>query len=352
MHKTQAIVYKNKNQKLSIEEIKFSDPKPNEVIVKNLYSGLCGSILINLSRKPKNPELLGHEGSGIVLSKGKNVKHVKVGDKVLISWMPYGADKNTKYLNFTEFFYKGKKYESLIYTLSKKSKIHSQFVSKIPDNINLKNSSIIGCAVISGYLPITKNIKIKKNSKVAIYGMGGLGLLAVNALKRNGVKEIVAIDIDPKKLNFSKKFGAKHLVNFNDKNFDKKLKKISNNEGYDYIFDYVGNKIVQQNCLTHLKKCIAGFCSGGSLGIVGFHYDKLEISTKDLLMNENTIFGVRGGSAVMKVDLPKIYKDIKKRKLYLNKIVSNTYKIKDINLAINKLKNGKILGRSVISIQE
>ena len=54
----------------------------------------------------------------------------------------------------------------------------------------------------------------------------------------------------------------------------------------------------------------------------------------------------------MKVDLPKIYKDIKKRKLYLNKIVSNTYKIKDINLAINKLKNGKILGRSVISIQE
>ena len=138
MHKTEAIVYKFKNQKLSLEEIEFSDPKPNEVIIKNLYSGLCGSILINLSRMPKNPELLGHEGTGIVLSKGKNVKHVKVGDKVLISWMPYGADKNTKYLNFSEFFYKGKKYESLIYTLSKKTKIHSQFVSKIPNNINLK----------------------------------------------------------------------------------------------------------------------------------------------------------------------------------------------------------------------
>ena len=67
-------------------------------------------------------------------------------------------------------------------------------------------------------------------------------------------------------------------------------------------------------------------------------------------MNENTIYGIRGGSAVMKVDLPKIYKDIKNRKLYLNKIVSDTYKLKDINLAINKLKKGKILGRSVISI--
>ena len=112
----------------------------------------------------------------------------------------------------------------------------------------------------------------------------------------------------------------------------------------------MGNKVVQQNCLTHLKKCIAGFRSGGSLGIVGFHYDKLEISAKDLLMNENTIYGIRGGSAIMKVDLPKIYKDIKNKKLYLNRIVSNTYKLKDINLAIDKLKNGKILGRSVISI--
>ena len=52
----------------------------------------------------------------------------------------------------------------------------------------------------------------------------------------------------------------------------------------------------------------------------------------------------------MKNDLPKIYKDIKNRKLYLNQIVSDTYKLKDINLAINKLKKGKILGRSVISI--
>ena len=167
--------------------------------------------------------------------------------------------KRQNILILQSFFIKGKKYESLIYTLSKKSKIHSQFVSKIPDNINLKNSSIIGCAVISGYLPIIKIIKINKNSKVAIYGMGGLGLLAVNALKRTGVKEITAIDIDPQKINFSKKFGAKYLVNFNDKNFDKKLKKISNNEGYDYIFDYVGNKIVQQNCLTHLKKMYSRF---------------------------------------------------------------------------------------------
>ena len=72
------------------------------------------------------------------------------------------------------------------------------------------------------------------------------------------------------KIKLFKKFGAKHLVNFNDKNFDKKLKKISNNEGYDYIFDYVGNKIVEQNCLTHLKM-YSRFLFWWILGIVGFH---------------------------------------------------------------------------------
>ena len=349
MHTTEAVIYKKKNSKLSLEEIKFSNPKPNEVIVKNLYSGLCGSILINLSRDPKNPELLGHEGSGVIIEKGKNVKHVKVGDKVLISWMPFGANKKTKYLNYTEFFYKEKKYKSLIYTLSKKSKIHSQFVSRIPRNINLEKSSIVGCAVISGYLPIIKNTKIKKNSKVAIYGMGGLGLLAINALKKIGVKEIAAIDIDTRKLDFSRKFGSKYRINFNDRNFDRKLEKISNYDGFDFIFDFVGKKEVQENCLCHLKKCIAGFRSGGTLGIAGFHYDKLNIYPKDILMNENTIYGLRGGSAIMKIDLPKIYRDIKNKKL-LNEIVSDSFKLKDINLAITKLKKGEILGRSVVKI--
>ncbi len=350
MLKTEAIIYKKKNKKLLLEEIAFTAPNSDEVIIQNLYSGLCGSILINLSREPKNPELLGHEGTGIVLDKGKNVKHVKIGDKVLISWMPYGANKKTKYAQFSNFFYNGKQYKTLIYTLSKKSKIHSQFVSKLPDSMNLKNSSIIGCAVISGYLPILKNKEINKFSKIAIYGMGGLGLLAVNAAKRIGVKKIVSIDIDSKKLNFSKKFGSKYILNFNKRSFDKKINLISNGEGYDFIFDFAGNKKVQQNCITHLKKCVAGFCKGGSLGIAGFHYDKVEISPKDILMNENVIYGIRGGSAIMKTDLPKIYKDINEKKLYLNKIIGKSYELKNINLALKNLKQGKILGRSVIKI--
>jgi Zn-dependent alcohol dehydrogenase len=264
--------------------------------------------------------------------------------------MPYGANENTKYLNFTNFIYKNKTYSSLIYTLAKKCKIHSQFVSKIPNNISLRDASIIGCAVISGYVPIINNQFINKNSSLAIFGMGGLGLLTLNAAKKIGVKDIVSIDIDAKKLKFAKKFGAKNILNIKDKNFDKKLKSFSHNKGFDFIFDCVGKKNIQEGSIKHLKKCIPGFKRGGTLGIVGFHYDQLEFSAKDLLMNENTIYGIRGGSTIMKKDLPQVYKDIYSKKLHLHKLVTNTFNFKDINKAIMKLESGKIIGRAVIKI--
>ncbi len=350
MYKTEAAIYKNKGSKIILDEISFTNPGPDEVIVKNIYSGLCGSILTNLSRQPSNPELLGHEGTGIIIDKGKKVKHVKIGDTVLISWMPYHKNEKNEFLKYTNFYYNKKKYKTLLYTLSKKSKLNSQFVSKLPKNIDLNHSSIIGCAVISGYLPLIKNKNITKNSKIAIYGMGGLGLLAVNAAKKIGLKDICSIDINKKKLDFSKKFGSKYLVNYNDKIFEKKINNITKKKGFDFIYDFVGKKEIQENAINNLKKCVPGYSRGGTLGIVGFHYDNLNISARQILMSEITLQGLRGGSAIMKEDLEKIYKDIRNKKLKIDKIITETFNLREINKAISKLKSGKILGRASVKI--
>jgi Zn-dependent alcohol dehydrogenase len=350
MHKSEAAIYINKGSKIILDEISFTNPGPDEVIVQNIYSGLCGSILTNLSRQPSNPELLGHEGTGLIIDKGKKVKHVKIGDTVLISWMPYHNNEGNEYLKFTDFYYKKKKFKTLLYTLSKKSKLNSQFVSKLPTNIDLNHSSIIGCAVISGYLPLIKNENIKKDSTIAIYGMGGLGLLAVNAARRIGLKNICCIDISKKKLQFSKKFGSKYLINYNDKVFEKKINHITKKKGFDFIYDFVGNKKIQENAINNLKKCVPGYSRGGTLGIVGFHYENLSISAKQILMNEITLQGLRGGSAIMKEDLVQIYKDIRSKKLKIDKVVTETFDLKEINKAISKLRKGEILGRASVKI--
>ena len=350
MLKSKAAIFKSKKQGIIIDDIFLTEPNKNEVIIKNFYTGLCGSILTNLSRDPSLPELLGHEGTGKVISKGKNVKHVKVGDEVLISWMPYNASKDTNYFQWTNFFYKGKKINSLIYTLSEYSKLHSQFVSKLPKNINHKEASILGCAVISGYSTVLKNKDLNSKSSVAIIGAGGLGLLALNAAKNKKIKNITLIENDKTKLKYGKKFGIKNMVNINDKDFFKRIDKITNNSGFDYIYDFVGKKEIHEKSLSILKKSIPGFSTGGTLAILGLSYDKTEFFSKQLLLNEQTIKGIRGGSVKMKSDLPKIYKDLKNKKIKMNIIISEVFDFYQIKYAINKLKKGKILGRAVIKI--
>ena len=350
MLKSKAAIFISKKQGIIIDDIYLTEPNDTEVIIKNFYTGLCGSILTNLSRDPKSPELLGHEGTGKVISKGKKVKHVNVGDEVLISWMPFNSNTKTNYFQWTNFLYKNQKINSLIYTISEYSKLHCQFVSKLPKNISHKEASILGCAIISGYSPIIKNKDIGPKSNVAIIGAGGLGLLALNAAKNRKVKNITLIENNQNKLNYGKKFGIKNLVNINDKNFYKKINKITDNIGFDYIYDFVGKNDIHEKSLNILKKSIPGFSTGGTLAIIGLGYDKSEFFSKQLLLNEQTIKGIRGGSVRLKKDLPKIYKDLRNKKIKMEIIISKVFDFTRVKFAVNKLKQGKIFGRAVIKI--
>ena len=130
---SKAIIYEKYGTPLFVDEIKVGDPKPYEVVLKMYASGICGSQLMNLNNsKSANPEILGHEGTGVVMKAGKNVAHVKEGDQVLISWMPYGADENTEYLEWCESVeWKGENLKTLIFTWAEHTIMHSQFVSKL-----------------------------------------------------------------------------------------------------------------------------------------------------------------------------------------------------------------------------
>ena len=148
--KSLAIIYSAKSKPLKLDEIEINDPGPEQVLVKLYASGICHSQLINLNRDPLRPELLGHEGSGKVLKKGSSVKHLKEGDDILISWMPHKSGPNTKYLEWSSIRYKGKKITTLIFTWSKYSLMHHQFITKLPKKVDKYSCSILGCAGIAG----------------------------------------------------------------------------------------------------------------------------------------------------------------------------------------------------------
>ena len=348
--KSLAAIYLKKNKPIVIDEIEIPEPNSDQVLIKMIASGICNSQLFNLSRNPLNPELLGHEGTGVILKKGQKVKDLKEGDQILISWMPNTFSKNTKYLEWTKFTYKNKELNSVIYTWSEYILIHKQFVSRLPKNIDKYNSSIIGCAGIAGYGTVFKNVKKNTNS-IVVMGIGGLGLLAINAAKNLNVKKIIAVDLSDEKLKFAKKFGATHIFNIKKNNdLHKYINSLTSHNGVDYTFDMVGNEQTQNLSIKITKSGIPGFNMGGKIFLTGFPKSFSKIDTRNILMGQKTVIGSRGGGVVPKIDFPKFYKLIRANKFYLNKVVTNEFKLSEVNKALNLLKNQKILGRSIIKL--
>ena len=349
MYKSLAAIHLKKGKQLILDEITFSSPNFDEVVLKNTYAGICHSQLINLSRTPESPELLGHEGTAEVVAIGSKVKHVKEGDSVILSWMPNHFSKNKEYLKWTNFNYKNNTYKSLIYNWSTYSKINSQFVYKLGKKANHKIHSTLGCAVISGYLAVEKIVN-KKNFSSLVLGAGGLGLFAINALKNLKAKNNIVLDRINKKLIIAKNMGSTHQINNLSENLEEKILSITKNKGLDYIFDFTGNRSLQESCFKILKKGIPGHSLGGTIAIIGFSYDNISFSSKNLLMNNQTIVGMRGGWCNPKVDFPKLINKIKNNSINVKEIITEQHELKNLNNVIKRFKNNEILGRAVIKI--
>jgi len=351
MLKSTAIIYEKYGKPLYLDEISIEDPEPDQVIVKMIASGVCGSQLINLNNKnSKNPEILGHEGTGVAVKIGKSVKHVKEGDNVLISWMPYNANEKTEYLEWTnKLSWKGNKIKTLLFTWSEYTIMHKQFVSKIDSNLNQYSCSIIGCAGIAGYGTVNNSVKIKKNDSVVIIGVGGLGCLAINAAKNLNANPLIAVDIRDEKLKFAKKFGATHTINANKNDFLVEIYNIEK-EGVDFVFDMAGKAEIREKTILASKAGIPGFCEGGTVILTGFPEGVAEFNPRSILMGERTYKGSRGGGCVPKLHFPKFYQDIRDGILNLEQAVTNKIKMEDINEGIEKLRQGNILGRMIIEI--
>ena len=268
----------------------------------------------------------------------------------MISWMPYGADKNTEYLKWCDSVqWRGNKLKTLIFTWSEISIMHSQFVSKMDIGFEKYNTSILGCAGIAGYGTVLNTVEIKPDNSVAIFGVGGLGLLAINAAKKLNANPIIAIDLDDEKLKFSKKFGASHTINSRGVNPVEAIKKISD-KGVDFVFDMVGSAEIREQTILASKDGVVGFSGGGTTILVGFPDSSSEFNPRSILMGQRTYIGSRGGACIPKRDFPDFYSDYKKRILLLDEVVTRRIKMDEINEALNDLKNGKVLGRIIIEI--
>ncbi len=348
--KSRAIIHSKHNAPLFLDEIDIPEPKDEEVVVKLFASGICGSQLINI-KNPKTPlpELLGHEGTGLVVKKGKNVKHVNEGDQVLISWVPYGADAKTEYLKWTHVKWKGRTTKTLIFTWAEHSLMHGQFVSKMPKDFEKYTTSVLGCAGVAGYGTVLNLADIKPGQSAVVFGVGGLGILALNACGKFKANPIVAVDIDDKKLDFARHFGATHLINSSKNDAVAMIKEITNG-GADFVFDMVGTPDIIETTISVSKEGVTGYNLGGTVVLTGFPKGPANFNLRSILMGQRIYKGSRGGACIPQRDFPIFYEDYKNGMLQLDQAITKRYKLEQINEAIDALAAGKILGRAIIEI--
>ena len=354
------VVLPQTTSQLRIEDITLPDPGPTQVVVKQYASGICHSQLHQMHRPRANPVVLGHESTGVVLKVGSAVTHVREGDTVMVTWVPRDAGAASRRPVRAELKVSdGTAISENVFTWADHTIADEQYVVKVAANIKRDVTSIIGCAVMTGAGAVINTAKVKPGESVAIFGVGGVGLSAVVGAKMAGANPIIAVDLSDEKLAFAKRFGATHGINAGREDPIAAIHALtgtngkftilgSSVSGVDYAFDCIGIKKTMEQILPACRSGHFGVCSGGTAVLVGVPSTTVELNAMDMLLNEKHYIGSIGGSCAPDRDFPTFLDWFEKGTLDLNAMVTERFKLDDINAACHALESGKISGRAIM----
>ena len=340
--KTRAAILWELHKPLIIEDLEIPSLKKGQVLVSVLYTGICRAQyneMIGLKGPDRFlPHLLGHEASGFIIDRGPGVTKVKKGDYVCLSWIKgEGLDgSNSQYkLNNRTINAGG------VTTFADITVVSENRVTKISKTIKPDVASILGCAILTGCGIMENTLNAVKGSSVAVFGVGGIGLSVVLGAKRRGVKSIIAVDIEQKKLDFAKMLGATNFLNAKSPDVLAQIAAIAPG-GLDYAVDASGNKQAMENAFAAIKE------KGGICVIAGnlSKEEKISLHPFDLIKGKR-IVGTWGGESLPDRDIPKYTRDFTQGRLPFDKMITHRFELEDINKAFNVLAQGEA-GRIIL----
>lgn len=343
--KSRAAILVSQNMPLEIDTINLPEKLEfGQVLIKVEVSGICGSQIgeIDGHKGPDKflPHLLGHEGCGRVIQIGEGVKTVKEDDKVVLHWkVGEGIQSNTP-----KYFWRGKVLNAgWITTFNDYAIISENRCTKIPSHTDSTVASLMGCAITTGFGVIENNAKLKMGESVVIFGSGGLGLSMIQAAKSVSAWPIIAVDIHQNRLNLAKDIGATHIINSRDEDAFDKLNKIFKDSPLDVFIDNTGIPSIIEKGYKLTKK-------DGKIILVGVPKLGQNINIYSLSMHfGKQIIGSFGGSCKPEIDIPRYLNHVDKNKIDMNRIISKTFEIQDINEAIKAMRDGSTAGRVLIN---
>ncbi len=352
-----AVVCREWNKPVTVETIQVEDPKRNEVMVRMHACGVCHSDLsatTGVIALPP-PLVLGHEGAGEVVAVGEGVTEFAVGDRVISSFVsmcgqcgscqsgrPVLCDTASKALwtlpDGTLRTMDGDGKPLNIFSgcgvMAEYATLHVNNVVKVTEDVPLDRAALVGCAVMTGVGAVFNTAAMQPGATAAVFGVGGVGLNAIQGCRIAGARQIIAVDMSEAKLATAREFGATHTV-LADENAAKAIRKLSGG-GVDYAFECVGRGSVVETAFASLGK-------GGLAVIVGVapRDDKTSVRTLALPAEEKGIKGSWFGSARPRHDFPKLFGLYSSGALKLDELVTHRYSVDEAAQAFADLEAGK-----------
>ncbi len=360
MIKSQAAIANGKGS-FTIEETVVHQPLKDEVLVQVKAAGICHTDWDSLSWG--KTLILGHEGAGIVIECGSDVKNFRKGDGVILNWaIPCGScfqclEGNEHICEINSPVAAGNRvsggHAALARTLLKDQPVERSFslgtmseytvvreaaLVKITSDIPFPSAAIISCGVMTGYGSVLNAAHVKAGSSVVVIGCGGVGLNVIQGARISGAEKIIAVDINEHRLEMSKKFGATHIVlaKTNDAGLlqaAQQIKEMTEGRGADYAFECTAVPELVASPLAMVRNAgtavqVSGCESEVTIDMNLFEWDKIYI---------NPLYG----KCRPQVDMPIIQQLYASGDLLLDELITNQYPLKKLKEAFEDMHSGK-----------
>ncbi len=366
--KTRAAVAFEAGKPLEIEILELDGPKAGEVLLRNVASGVCHTDAFTLSGEDPEglfPSVLGHEGGAVVEEIGAGVRSVSVGDHVIPLYTPEcgvceycrsGKTNLCQAIRATQgqglmpdgtsrfslgdktiFHYMGTS------TFSEYTVVPEIAVARINSQAPLEKVCLLGCGVTTGIGAVLNTANVQAGDSVAVFGLGGVGLSAIQGASIARAGRIIAIDTNEDKFELAKQLGATDCINPNS--YEDPIHEVVvelTAGGVDFSFECVGNTQLMRSAL---ECCHKGWGESVIVGVAGAGQ---EISTRPFQLVTGRVWrGTAFGGCKGRTQLPEMVEQYLRGDIKIDEFITYTMPLEDINRAFDLMHDGKSI-RSVI----
>jgi aryl-alcohol dehydrogenase len=344
----------------TLASLDLDDPRPGEVVVRMVSSGVCHTDLIVRDQwyPVPLPAVLGHEGAGVVAAVGDGVTSVAPGDHVVLTFNSCGGCRmcvQGRQAYCDQFFacnFAGARVDGSSPLHRESGDVHGAFfgqssfathalaternVVKVDRQAPLELLGPLGCGIQTGAGGVLNSLKPPAGSSIAIFGTGSVGISAVMAAAVAGCTTIVAVDLNEQRLELATEVGATHAVNATAGDTVERLRELTGGLGVDYSLETTAVPAV-------LRQAVDALNQGGTCGLIGAAALGTEVSLDmSSLLFGRSVRGIVEGDSVPRLFIPKLVELYRQGRFPFDKLIK-TYAFEDINQAVEDSEKGTTL---------